>query len=198
LRQLADQPAENKPAIFGMTRNFKTTPQETMELYQKHSESLIEGDPTCSADIHRALLISNADTIIVCVGADRKNKTNVRTANAEATAQVLRHPPFHHVRVIVVSWTNAGMRFGMGKSRDDDAGQELAFTTDFRIRERTTIVRPTALSFGKKSQSLKILQGKEKAPRSPTNRADLAGWVVKQVIQPDHLGSVVNVASVKQ
>mmetsp|Transcript_15545 Transcript_15545/g.33869 ORF Transcript_15545/g.33869 Transcript_15545/m.33869 type:complete len:310 (-) Transcript_15545:1714-2643(-) len=211
LRKLSDPSNNDKPIIYGLTRNFKTTAKETMDEFKIHAEALIEGDPTCAADIHRALLISNADTIIVTVGTGRKLKqSNVRTANGEAIAQVLRHPPFHHVRVIVVSWTSsARVKYGVGIGKllerksveQDHQGQEQALTADHRIGARTTIVRPTALTrIGKKrsATTLQLFADGAKTPKLPTNRKDLAGWLSKEVLQPSHVGDVVNVASVRQ
>mmetsp|Transcript_7462 Transcript_7462/g.18877 ORF Transcript_7462/g.18877 Transcript_7462/m.18877 type:complete len:306 (+) Transcript_7462:1356-2273(+) len=205
IRQLAK--AEHPPMIYGMTRDLSTTPQETMDLYMKHGEALLEGDPTSAADIYRALQMSNADTIIVIVGTGRRLKTSIRTASAEALAQVLQHPPFRNTRVVVVSWRSKKQALHLGlvdkllerslrSVLEDHVGQERIFTTDKTLRERTTIVRPTSLT-SKTGTELKRVSPQDPVTTSKTSRQDLAEFVAKEALQASFMGSVINVTSVK-
>ena len=218
LKSFANYSENARPLIFGLTRNLRTIKSDTMELYQRFGEGLIEGDPTKAADIHRALLISNADTIVMSVGSGNNRKSNVRTQSAISLAQVLRHPPFAHVHTIVVSRTIAEghrVHFGLHKLVEkslrsivqDHAGQERVFLTDATIRARSTIVRPTNLT----SQST----ANQKRPTtittfthednnnhktlggSKTSRYDLAAFLVEEAISQHHKGHVINVASVR-
>merc|ERR1712226_451752 len=211
------------PLVYGLTRDLMHISRETMQEYMKYGESLIEGDPTDASDIYRALLISNADTIIISVGSGKKRRSNVRTNSARAIAQVLRHPPFRRVRVIVVSWAhnpaalfyahhhNNKFHLGLGKLMrgslmssvlKDHTGQEGVFMSDKTLFDRTTIVRPTRFRISNKTKTSgtsTVLQtfddSQVTAARQKTSQLDLARWVVEEVLQHNHTGSVVNVST---
>lgn len=203
IQQLGE--VENSPLIYGMTRDLMTTSGDSMDLFMKYGETLIEGNPTTAADIHRALLISNADTIVVSVGNGRRQNNLIRTQSAQAIARVLQHQPFHGVRVIVVSWAGVAPKFRMGfgklveKSYQsvlmDHAGQERTFTSDERLRRRTTIVRPTKISTTNGTTIMKV-GSKDSSPTTRTNRRDLAKWIVDEILHAEHIGSVINITSV--
>ncbi|KAL7570613.1 hypothetical protein ACA910_014890 [Epithemia clementina (nom. ined.)] len=161
--------------IYGMSHNLACVPQETMEVYSKHAEALIEGDATRAEDVHRALLLSQADTIVL-VSCSGSGATTTAAQDEEAAAvaamsassscssfatdagrailQVLRHCPFRHVRLIVVSWAKAQPT----ECHDEEdheyhhdcqtrmirnhAALETLIKSDFTIRDRTTILRP--------------------------------------------------------
>mmetsp|Transcript_32064 Transcript_32064/g.66951 ORF Transcript_32064/g.66951 Transcript_32064/m.66951 type:complete len:334 (-) Transcript_32064:164-1165(-) len=101
--------SQDAPTVYGLCIDFKEISEESMEMCRKHYEELIVGDATNAADIHRALLRSNADTVILCLGTGRNSKqTTLRTKSALSLVKVLVHPPFHHVKVICISSAGAG------------------------------------------------------------------------------------------
>ncbi|KAL7572368.1 hypothetical protein ACA910_021578 [Epithemia clementina (nom. ined.)] len=106
VRQLAD--VDDHPVIYGMTDDIQNVPRESMKLHMKHTEMLIEGNVAAPEDLHRALLISQADTIVLAI--DDSIMADARREAANSIVQVLRHPPFRHVRLIVVSFSHAGRR----------------------------------------------------------------------------------------
>lgn len=120
VRQLGSAP--NHPSIYGMTRNMLEVPREFMKVHRKHTEMLIEGDVATPTDLHRALLISHADTIVLAVDNNIYDDDDVapaavraeneRAEAAKSIATVLRHPPFRKIRLIVLSLSRADSERG--------------------------------------------------------------------------------------
>lgn len=209
LKQLAER--ASPPLVYGLTRNIRTVSQKVMDHYSIFGEELIEGDATKGENIYRALLISQADTIIVAIGNDKTKKSkNVRSTSAKAITQVLLHPQFRHIRVLVVSWAGAGSskadcrmcirRFEelkMKATLNDHTKQEEIFLSDKTIRDRTTIVRPTNFSRSDNPSTLKVFaDGDKTIPKLPKTRPmDLAKWLAAESISAEHAGSTINFMS---
>ena len=149
--------------VFGLTRDMKTVSRKTNEAFSRFGEALIEGDPSDSLDLQRALSLSNADTVIVAIGSGKRERTpTARALNAEVLSHVLEQPPFRHVRLVVLSSSEAArqdvqsgnaspktksVRRGFlpqslkqGIARDH-AAQEAWFLNSPTLAERTTILR---------------------------------------------------------
>ena len=171
VRQLAS--VENPPMIFGMIEDLQTVSRAVMRVHLKNTEELIQGDATNTNDIHRALWISRADTIVLCIDDSKRKRTNsnhnVRAETARALVQVLRHHANRHVHLIVISSSTAALSEARGeekvaqtrpsvsylmnvgkvadtkRQRDFHALEEIVFS-EHTIQARTTIVRAAAPS----------------------------------------------------
>ena len=205
IRQLAKHPS--KPQIHAFCRN----PSKLADTDQALCDSVIAGDARQSKDLQQALQQTAANVVIVSIGnGESVAKTDIRTASAEALATVLKLPDFKHVRTVVVSSTGAGtsrivVGMGIGKLISfhlrhvlkDHTGQEAAF---FSLRNRTTVVRATALTDDAPTGKLVYFGDMEKSPTIKTDRADLAAWIVEEICGGTKPvgGRVVNVTSTKQ
>lgn len=173
--------------------------------------TVIKGDARSIPDIESALSKTHATMVIMSIGnGDDVSKSDIRTASAVALVQVLTSKPeFSDVQVVVVSSTGAGtssIKIGMGVGKmieyylrhilKDHSGQEAAFV---EIKDRTMIVRATALTDSKPTGNIKIFGDTDKSPSMNIDRADLAEWIVKQICdRPDNVrGRVVNITGVK-
>ena len=201
IRQFAN--SQNPPLIYGLCRDMGEMSEDHMLLCMAHCEELIVGDATRPVDLYRALQISGADTIIICIGSvnsSRAAREYVRTRCAAALVKVLVHPPFHHVRLVVVSTATLraasaasgssgsnvscivpqavhSVLFWGGSTRhhsrydvQDHQGQEDIFNQNQTIRQRTTIVRPTI--FTRNTKTRRLATFKETDHQPPGNRTD--------------------------
>ena len=174
--------------------------------------TVVKGDARSAPDIESALSKTHAAIVIVSIGnGDDVSKTDIRTASAVALVQVLTSKPeFSDVQVVVVSSTGAGtssIKIGMGVGKlieyhlrhilRDHSGQEAAFA---EIKDRTMIVRATALTDSKPTGNIKMFGDTAKSPTIHIDRADLAEWIVKQICEKsDNVrGRVVNITGVKR
>jgi nucleoside-diphosphate-sugar epimerase len=203
LEQLTKHPS--KPSVHVLCRDATKLAQN----YQDQCASILKGNARNASDIEMALVQTQADWVIVCVGnGESVAKNDIRTANANATVRVLKQPQFQHVRALVVSSIGAGssrviVGMGIGKLISyhlkhvlaDHTGQEAAFS---QIQKRATIVRATSLTDGQPTGKLAYFEDKSKCPSIKTDRADLAEWVAEEVCGNNNKSRVVNVTSVKQ
>jgi len=121
-------------------------------------------------------------------------------------------PKYPRVRgVIVISSTGAGsskivVGMGIGKMIShhlrhilhDHTQQESFFLSLPDWKDRTVVVRATALTDGQPTGKLVEFGDTAKSPSIKTDRSDLAAWVTNQVVNDlPHAGKIVNVTSVK-
>jgi putative NADH-flavin reductase len=203
--QLSEHPS--KPSIHALCRDIDKLEKATKVKF----DTVTKGDASKADDIRAALLKSEANWIVVCIGQGMNlSKDNqIRTENAEATVEVLQQPEFKHVRVLVVSSTGAGksriivgcgigmmISYHLRHVLKDHTGQELAFQ---KIANRTTIVKPTSLVEKQPVGSLVSFGDDEKSPTSKTDVADLAAWIVNELCGTPTMpgGGLVNVTGSK-
>jgi len=206
-RQLSN--SRPKPDIHALVRDPSKL-SSTVKL-----TTYIKGNARSEQDIESALKSSHADWVIISVGNGEnvaKGVNDIRGANAKATVQVLQKPEFQNVRTMVVSSTGAGSSkivVGMGIGTlishhlryvlADHTHQEAAFAA---IKDRTIIVRATALTTNKPTGKLITFSDTAKSPTIKTDRADLAAWIVNEIcgeaIATVPNGGIVNVTSVKK
>jgi len=205
ISKFASLPKASRPTIHAFCRNKnKLSPQNSALC-----DSIIEGDAREPDDLERALIASKADVVILMVGnGDDVSKSDIRTTNAKSLVHVLQSKPqYHHVRVIAISSTGAGgskINVGMGIGTfieyflrhvlEDHNGQELALEN---IHDRTTVVRPTALTDNASTGNLVEFDDTAKSPTTKTDRADLASWIVDESLLGKHNGKFVNITGVK-
>ena len=157
VRQLAS--AEHHPTIYGMSRDILGVSQDSMKVHLKNTEMLIEGDVAKPQDLHRALLLSGADTIVFAI--DDNIAEDLRTEAARSIVKVLRYDQFRQVRLIVVSFShlvdephgnhnrrlfNKAVEAKREHIKHDHTEQEQILLSEDSIQARTTVVRPTALT----------------------------------------------------
>jgi NAD(P)H-binding len=203
--QLSENPS--KPSIHAICRDIAKLQKATTVKF----DTVSKGDASKADDIEAALLKSEANWIIVCIGQgmNLSKDNHIRTENAEATVEVLQQPEFKHVRVLVVSSSGAGksriiVGWGIGVMISyylrhvlkDHTGQELAFQ---KIANRTTIVNSTILVEKKPVGSLVSFGDDEESPMTETHIADLAAWIVNELCGMPTMpgGGLVNVSSSK-
>ena len=201
----------NKPKIFAFCRD----PSKLDPTIINMCDGTIKGNARSSDDIERALIESQADLVLVSVGnGDSVKKSDIRTQSAQALVKVLTKnstsnknntestTSFENVRVIVVSSSGAGgskikVGFGIGKFIEwhlrhilnDHNGQEAAFLGS-RMKNRTMIVRPTALTENEATGHVVTFGEKEKCPTLQTDRKDLADWLIREgMMSVDRFGS---------
>lgn len=204
--QLSEHPS--KPSIHALCRDIEKLEKATNVKF----DTISKGDATKVDDIRAALLKSEANWIVVCVGQgmNLSKDNHIRTENAEATVEVLQQPEFEKVRVLVVSSCGAGksriivgcgigmmISYHLRHVLKDHTGQENAFQ---KIANRTTIVKATNLTVKQPVGSLVTFGDDEKCPSSKTDIADLAAWIVNEICgttptMPD--GGTVNVTGSK-
>lgn len=191
----------NKPKIFAFCRDAGKFDQETRAL----CDEIIQGNARDPKDLQRAVTASKAELVIVAIGnGDSVKKNDIRTSSAKALVEVLSKPSFVNVNVLVVSSVGAGESriiagYGIGKMiefhlrhvlRDHD-GQEEAFLS--AMKNRTMIVRPTALTENDSTGKTILFDGTKKCPTMKTDRKDLAEWIVNKALYggevADHFGS---------
>mmetsp|Transcript_33042 Transcript_33042/g.97495 ORF Transcript_33042/g.97495 Transcript_33042/m.97495 type:complete len:236 (+) Transcript_33042:324-1031(+) len=190
LHQLSANPSN--PALHALVRDPKKIAAEDKPLYK----SIICGNARDAADIERALVKSEAETIVIAVGSGddlSKSANDIRHANAKAVASVLQdNPQYQHICLVVISSNGAGptkIKVGMG------IGKAIAFHLRHVLRDhtyqeqtlqplmdRTVILRPTALT-DKPSNGAKpfYFGDKEKPPTINISRADVAAVVAEEV-----------------
>jgi hypothetical protein len=116
LHQLLTNSSKPKAHVFCRRDPSKLTPE-----YQKRCASVLKGDARSVADIERAIASSDADVVIRAVGnGDNVGKTDIRTANAQAVATVMKQPGMEHVKAVIMSSHGAGptkviVGLGIGK-----------------------------------------------------------------------------------
>ena len=174
LDQLNEHPS--RPAVHVLCRD----PAMLSENYQEKCTSILKGNARIAYDIEIALLRTQASWVIINVGKGERlgNENDIRTVNAQATVSVLKKPLYRHVRALVISSTGAGssrivVGLGIGKLISyklkhvlaDFTGQEIAFS---QIRDRTTIVRATALTNDKPTGQLAYFNDNAKGPSIKT------------------------------
>ena len=212
IRQFAN--SQSPPGLYGFCRDMQQISEGNMRLCNKSCEQLIVGDATNALDLYRALQISKADTVIVCIGDDSggnrsKEGQQVRRLCAEALVKVLVHPPFHHVRIVAIS--SDELRTGGGRALlgcwgsrmrhsafnvKDHQGQEDVFNGNVMIRERTTLVRATRLTRDSNTHRLATFaENESKPPGFKTDRKHLARWLVTESIYHIYSGRTVHVTS---
>ena len=189
MKELSKHPAD--PRVHAFCRN----PDKLNEGNNSHRtyHSVIKGNARDPNDLSDALTKTITNIVIVAVGnGDSVKKSDIRTVSAQALCQVLQeNPEFDHVHVVVVSSTGAGgskikVGLGMGKFIEhhlrhvlhDHNGQEAAFEG---IKDRTLIVRPTALKDEKTSSRIIEFGDKAKSPTIHTDRTDVARYLVATI-----------------
>jgi hypothetical protein len=123
-------------------------------------------------DLELAFQITKADLVVVSIGnGDNVKKSNIRTESAKALVQVLvGQRGYRHVHVLVVSRIGAGGSGGVGKLNEvhlrhvleDHSGQEAVFLS--HMKDRTLIVRPTALAENKSIGKVVTFDSTQKFP----------------------------------
>lgn len=190
-----------KPKIFAFCRDSKKFDGNTGSL----CDGIIQGNAREPKDLQRAIDEAKADLVVVAIGnGDNVKKTDIRTASAKALVQVLRNPSYRDVHVLVVSSIGAGESriiagYGIGRMIEfhlrhvlkDHDGQEATFLS--AMKERTMIVRPTALTEHESTGKTTLFDSHEKCPTLKTDRKDLADWLVNNALYggatADHFGS---------
>ena len=189
MKELSKHPAD--PRVHAFCRN----PDKLNEGNNSHRtyHSVIKGNARDPNDLSDTLTKTKANIVIVAVGnGDSVKKSDIRTVSAQALCLVLQeNPEFDHVHVVVVSSTGAGgskikIGLGMGKFIEhhlrhvlhDHNGQEAAFEG---IKDRTLIVRPTALTDEKPSSRIIEFGDKAKSPTIHTDRTDVARYLVATI-----------------
>ena len=200
----------NKPKIYAFCRDPSKLHPTIMDM----CDGTIKGNARSSDDLERALVESQADLVLVSVGnGDSVKKSDIRTQSAQALVKVLTKnsgnthtentTSFENVRVIVVSSSGAGgskikVGFGIGKLIEwhlrhvlnDHNGQEAAFMGSRMMKNRTMIVRPTALTENEATGYVLTFGEKEKCPTLQTDRKDLADWLIREgMMSADRYGS---------
>lgn len=204
LQQLAQHPSQ--PKLHALVRD-----PTRLDDMAKLLTTITTGNARNENDVIAALRESQADFVIMSIGnGDDLSKTDLRTKSAQALARALAMPEFEKVQVLCVSSHGAGgsrIIVGMGMGRlieryirnilKDHNGQEAALEP---FLDRTTIVRPTALTVDKPAARLTTFGDKAKAPTIQTDRADLAAWIVHQICDSDKpLGHLaVNLTGLKK
>ena len=159
--------------------------------------------------IEKAIQKSDADVVIVNIGIDDEKETaptTKRTDNAQIVTNILQGNL--DVRVVVISSLGAGkstIRLGLGvgaalktymKHRlEDHTGQEQEFLE--KMGDRTVIVRPTTLTEGKSTGSVKILEEGSWCSWPMIDKQDLAVFISNEVLDGDGSEKVVNVTGAK-
>ena len=204
VRQLAQHPS--RPKVHALVRDASKLGDNL-----KSVSTVSTGNARNSNDVVFALRESKADVVVVSIGnGEDLSKTDLRTKSAQALAKALAKPEFEHVQVLCISSHGAGnsriiLGFGMGRMIErylrhilkDHNGQEAALEP---FLDRTTIVRPTALTVDKPAVRLTTFGDAQKAPTIQTDRADLAAWIVDQICDSEKpLGNkVVNITGLKK
>jgi putative NADH-flavin reductase len=179
---------QTNPAVHAFCRDADKLDDKDNAL----CTSIVKGDAFSPKDLERALAETRAEVVVFSIGnGDSVNKSYVRTASAQALAQVLKIPQYKRVRIVVVSSTGAGksrviacgglrmlVSFRLRHVLADHTGQENAFNS---LRHRTTVVRATSLTENEATGKLVYFQDREKPPTIKTDRADLAAWIVEEV-----------------
>lgn len=211
IHQLSSQ--ASKPQVHAFCRKASKLSNEDQAL----CTSIVEGDARKSTDLENALRLTDADIVVISIGnGDNVAKSDIRTASAQALARVLRQPEFGHARVVVVSSTGAGtsrIKVGLGLGAlityhlrhvlEDHTGQESAFLEpneddETSLKDRTIIVRATALTDGKATGKVVQFEDKQKSPTLQIDRADVVAWIVEQLNNGGELeGRVVNITGKK-
>ena len=193
IRQLdANTNKRNKLKVFAFCRD----PSKLDPKTKAHCTGVLKGNARLSTDLEKAIQESEADLVVVSIGnGDSVKKTDIRTSSAQALVQVLSKPKYQHVQVLVVSSTGAGgsrikVGFGIGRMIEfhlrhvlkDHNGQEAAFLSSSAMKNRTMIVRPTALVENEATGKLVSFGDLEKSPTIQTDRKDLADWLIKEAV----------------
>jgi NAD(P)H-binding len=116
--------------------------------------SVIEGSARHAIDIEEALLNTNSNWVVLCVGnGDDLSPNNIRTFASQNLVRILQKPRFQHVHVLAVSMTRSYRCIGT-RNRikyhcvlEDHKGQEIAL---HELGKRTIIARSTL--FNKKEK----------------------------------------------
>ena len=204
LKVLKERP--EKPAVHAFVRDPRKLQLKGNDAVAY--DSVVQGDARSAKDLERALNATEAGVVIVSIGnGDSVKKSDIRTANAQALAEVLTKPQFNHVRMEVVSSTGAGssriiVGMGIGKLIEhhlrhvlfDHTGQERALKP---LLHRGVIVRATALIDGQPTGKMVEFGDKSKGPSIKTDRHDLAQWIADDIFNKKKRGTV-NLTSVKQ
>jgi putative NADH-flavin reductase len=199
---------QTNPAVHAFCRDADKLEDKNKAL----CTSIVQGDAFSPKDLDRALAQTRAEVVVLSIGSgDSVKKSYTRTASAHAIVQILKMPQYNDVRIVVVSSAGAGnsrivVGGGLGKLISlhlrhvlaDHTGQENAFRS---LRNRTTVVRATALTNNEATGKLVYFQDREKAPTIKTDRADLAAWIAEEVCGGGGTktmgGRVVNVTGIK-
>jgi putative NADH-flavin reductase len=197
---------QTNPAVHAFCRDTDKLAEKDKAL----CTTIVQGDARSPIDLERALAETHAEVVILSIGnGDSVKKSDIRTVSAQALAQVLKKPQYKRVRTVVVSSTGAGnsriiVGAGLGKLISfhlrhilaDHTGQEAAF---YSLRNRTTVVRATSLTYNEATGKLVYFQDRDKSPTIKTDRADLALWITEEVCGGDKpvVSRVVNVTGVK-
>lgn len=199
------------PALHAFVRTPSKIPPKLAAL----CASVVKGDAVSTHDIERALTRTSADTVIISVGRVDTGPSDIREKSARALMQVVRPgSQFDHVRIVCISSDGAGgtkIKIGMGLGKvlayylrhvlDDHNRQEAALKEglgkDKNQKKRLLIVHPTGLTSGKAKGDV-VLAGSETGPTSRIDRADLAGWIMKEVCgSGSHFGGAVGLTGMK-
>jgi putative NADH-flavin reductase len=210
--QQVSQKDTNKPKIFAFCRDPSKLDSDIIEK----CAGIIQGDARKQDDLERAVTESKADLVVVSIGnGDSVKKSDIRTASAQALVNVLSKPNHRNIQALVISSTGAGgsriiVGFGIGRMIEfhlrhvfkDHSGQEKTFLSS--MKDRTLIVRPTALKENESTGKMLLFGDKAKSPTIATDRKDLAEWLVNEAICPeegafDRFGTKpVNITCVKK
>lgn len=194
-----------KPSIHAFCRDESKLDNKMRSL----CTSVVQGNARKEQDIRRALKTTHADWIIVAIGnGEDVSKSDIRTASAHAIVNVLKgDPAFSNVRTMLVSSNGAGsskivvgMGIGMLISHHlrhvlaDHTGQEAAFRA---VKDRTLVIRPTALTTDAPTGKLVEFGDTVKAPSIKTDRADVAEWIADAIVT-EKGPCIVNLTGVKK
>jgi putative NADH-flavin reductase len=193
---------------------FCRTPQKLDALQTYHS--IQNGDARNPQDLKAALEATDADVVIVSVGnGESTAKSDIRTSNAHALVSVLKEPQFEKVNAVVISSQGAGasklkVGFGFGKLLgyhlrhvlNDHTGQENAFLQSNGVFDRIFIVRPTALTEGKKAVRIVEFGDEVKCPSIHIDRSDVARYIVDKIYSSYYTetfgGQIVNITGLNK
>lgn len=203
----AEHPSQ--PELHAFVRNpAKLTSEEN-----KICKSVIRGDATNPMDVGRALEESNADYVIIGLGASHLKKQDVRERNALALTQALGPgTKFEHVKIVVISALGAGdsklnAGFGIGSIiefvlrnviADHNIQEDIFMDLNTEEDERVLVVRPTALTNGKATGKTEVFEATDRCPTLRIDREDLAKWVMQQICGESlFFGTAISISNYK-
>jgi len=188
---------------------FCRDPTKFDDKSQTFYHSIVKGNALNSHDLQNAIETTNANVVVVSIAnGDSLKKTNLRTASAQALAQVLEKQNFQHVKVVVISSSGAGtshikVGFGVGKVVEhvlrhilaDHDGQEAAMAP---FHDRSLIVRPTGLTDGNRLKYIVEFGDNDKCPTMHIDRSNVAEYVSERIVGGNNYGRIVNITGSKK
>lgn len=182
-RYLVEQALEQRHEVIAFVRN-------PSKLQIKHEKlSTIKGDVRNQEDVNRA--IAGGQAVLSALGV----KPGVKPVSAEGVRNIIFAMKKHHVHRLIVE-----SAFGAGDTKKGFYGRTLWFIINPLMRDKEdmesaieasgldwTIVRPTALTNGKKTGSYQSGVGISVGIFPKISRADVADFMLKQLTDKRYL-----------